>query len=246
MAFLLGHGTLVAGDFEKKTYAPDGGGALLYRLHVPDGVDETSPCPLILFFHGAGERGSDNKRQMKHGVWDLLLYARKQRKPVIIIAPQCPAGEQWVNTPWGDLSHTMPEKPSTSMQLVMGLLRQSIKTLPVDEKRIYVTGLSMGGFGVWDIIQRHPEIFAAALAVCGGGDTALAPRLTALPIWAFHGGKDTVVKPARSRDMIAAIKKAGGTPRYTEYKGVGHNAWSRTYRNRDVLAWLLDQKKAGP
>jgi predicted peptidase len=101
----------------------------------------------------------------------------------------------------------------------------------------------MGGFGTWDIIQRHPTLFAAAMPVCGGGDTALAPQIKQIPVWAFHGDKDDTVKTSRSRDMIEALKKAGGTPRYTEYPGVRHDAWAPTYTNPAVLKWLFDQSK---
>ena len=101
----------------------------------------------------------------------------------------------------------------------------------------------MGGFGVWDAMQRQPTLFAAAAPVCGGGDTALAKSIAAIPLWAFHGEKDTVVKPLRSRDMIAAIKAAGGTQRYTEYPGVGHNSWVATYRNPEFYSWLFAQRK---
>ena len=141
------------------------------------------------------------------------------------------------------LSHVMPATPSAPMRLTLEWLNECIKTLPVDEKRIYVTGASMGGFGTWDIIQRQPTLFAAAMPVCGGGDTALAPQIKQIPIWAFHGGNDDAVKTSRSRDMIEALKKAGGTPRYTEYPGVRHDAWTPTYANPAVLKWLFDQSK---
>ena len=101
----------------------------------------------------------------------------------------------------------------------------------------------MGGFGTWDIIQRLPDLFAAAIPVCGGGDAAQAEKIKDIPIWAFHGDKDTVVKTVRSRDMIAAIKKAGGNPQYTEYKGVAHDSWTQTYSDKNVLRWLFMQKK---
>jgi len=231
-------------EFNAKVYSSPNGQTLNYRIHIPKDINSKKLYPLVLLFHGAGERGNDNSRQLAHGSKDIMTYSKTNGIPVIIIAPQCPAGQQWVNTPWGDLSHTMPIEPSDSMQLAINLLNESITTLPVDKNRIYVTGLSMGGFGTWDIIQRHPEMFAAAIPICGGGDTAQAPKLTKLPLWVFHGGSDTTVKPVRSRDMVAAIEKAGGKPKYTEYEGVGHNAWSRTYSNKDVMKWLFSQKRS--
>jgi predicted peptidase len=137
----------------------------------------------------------------------------------------------------------MPVEPSDSMQLTIELLRESIKTLPVDKKRIYVTGLSMGGFGTWDILQRMPNIFAAAIPVCGGGDTEMANAIKTVPLWVFHGGSDNAVKTKRSQDMVAALRKVGGKVKYTEYRGVGHNSWDRTYRNENALAWLFHQSK---
>ena len=113
----------------------------------------------------------------------------------------------------------------------------------IDESRLYVTGLSMGGFGAWDAIQRYSNRFAAAVPICGGGDPAFAKQLVHVPVWAFHGELDTAVKPLRSRDMIAALKAAGGTPKYTEYPGVGHNSWAATYANREMYAWLFAQKR---
>jgi predicted peptidase len=113
----------------------------------------------------------------------------------------------------------------------------------IDKDRIYLTGVSMGGYGTWDLISRRPELFAAAIPVCGGGDPAQAEKLAKLPIWAFHGDADPLVPVQRLRDMIAAIKKAGGTPKSTEHKGVGHDAWNATYRDNNVLDWLFAQKK---
>ena len=227
-----------AEDFKAETFK-----SLPYRIHIPDGLDKSKKYPLIIFFHGAGERGDDNKRQLVHGCKELLAYSKKTAQNAIIIAPQCAKKKQWVDTPWGALSHTMPKQPSEQMQLAVDLLKSKVKELPVDEGRIYVSGLSMGGYGTWDIIQRMPEYFAAAIPVCGGGDTAQAAKLKNLPIWVFHGGNDKVVKTSRSRDMVAAIKKVKGKVKYTEYPGVGHNSWSPTFKNDEVLKWLFEQKK---
>lgn len=232
-----------ATDFDAKIFKSAKGKFLNYRIHLPEKLDPKKEYPFVLFFHGAGERGSDNKKQLIHGVKDLLAYSKRKNVPSIIVAPQCLAGEQWVNTPWGDLSHKMPVEPSDSMQLTIELLRESIKTLPVDKKRIYVTGLSMGGFGTWDILQRMPNIFAAAIPVCGGGDTEMANAIKTVPLWVFHGGSDNAVKTKRSQDMVAALRKVGGKVKYTEYRGVGHNSWDRTYRDENALAWLFHQSK---
>ncbi|MGZ0709983.1 carboxylesterase family protein [Coraliomargarita sp. W4R53] len=233
-------------SFEKKVYTSTDGKSLNYRIHLPKNIDTKKTYPLVLFLHGAGERGSDNTKQLKHGAKNILSYAQKNDMPVIIVAPQCPAGEQWVNTPWGADAHTMPEAPSASMQLTIELLKELQSTLPVDTTRIYATGLSMGGFGTWDVVQRRPETFAAAMPICGGGDTAMAQKIKNVPIWVFHGGADNVVKTKRSRDMVAALKKVEGNVKYTEYEGVGHGSWGKAYSDEAALKWLLGQQKNIP
>jgi predicted peptidase len=136
----------------------------------------------------------------------------------------------------------MTEKASVPMNLTMDLLEKLIHKYPIDKKRIYVTGLSMGGFGAWDMICRYPGKFAAAIPICGGGDTGKAQLLVNTPIWAFHGSNDKVVKVILSRNMINAIKANGGNPKYTEYKGVGHDCWINAYKEKGLLEWLFGQK----
>jgi len=221
-----------------------GDAKLLYRIMPPGEVESGKTYPLVVFFHGAGERGDDNTKQLVHGMADFASEANRRQYPCYVVAPQCPNNQQWVDTPWTLDAHAMPEKPTPAMRLSLELIDSLRKELPVDPARIYVTGLSMGGFGAWDAIQRRPNLFAAAAPVCGGGDAALAKSIASIPLWAFHGADDTVVKPRRSRDMIAALKTAGGSPRYTEYAGVGHNSWVATYRDPEFYAWLFQQRKA--
>ncbi|MDP6046768.1 MAG: dienelactone hydrolase family protein, partial [Phycisphaerae bacterium] len=241
---VVGFASLAYGDdpFAARTYE-SGKDTLLYRIHSPEKVEAGKKYPLVVLFHGAGERGSDNKKQLVHGAADILKFAQAAKQPIFFIAPQCPRGQQWVNAPWSKLSHTMPKEASKPMTLAIGLIKKTVADLPVDDKRIYVTGLSMGGFGTWDIIQRMPDYFAAAMPICGGGDPAQAAKLKKMPVWCFHGGNDRVVKTQLSRKMIGAIKKAGGAPKYTEYPGVGHNSWSRTFKDKQVLTWMFAQKK---
>ena len=228
--------------FEKRVFESEDGGSLRYRIHVPESVSADNVAPLVLFFHGAGERGSDNEAQLKHGVSELLEYAVSRNEPAVIVAPQCPKGKQWVDTPWSDLEHTMDKAPSESMALVLELLDSIVEERWIDRRRIYVTGLSMGGFGTWDIVQRRPKFFAAAMPICGGGDVNLAKRLTKLPLWVFHGDSDKVVFTSRSRDMVAAIRALGGSPIYTEYPDTKHNSWTPTYSDAKILDWLFSQR----
>ena len=115
--------------------------------------------------------------------------------------------------------------------------------LPVDPQRVYLTGMSMGGYGTWDLVARRPDLFAAAVVVCGGADESTAVKIKHIPVWVFHGAKDTAVKPARSRRMVAALEKAGGKPRYTEYAEVGHHSWENAYGDAELFQWLFAQRR---
>ena len=236
----------LAKRFEARTFKTASGYQLPYRLMKPKDFDAKKNYPLVLFFHGAGERGKDNLAQLKHGTKAFASDEYMKKYPCFVVAPQCPKQQQWVNTPWTLPEHTMPAKPSASMEAAFQLLDAIRNEFPINPTRIYVTGLSMGGFGAWDAIQRHPEIFAAAVPVCGGGDKALAPRIAKISIWAFHGGNDGVVKTKRSRDMVAALKAAGGQPKYDEYPGVGHASWKRAYETAELFEWLFSQRRKDP
>lgn len=231
--------------YEARTFVAPDGAKLPYRLLKPATLDPAKTYPLVLFLHGAGERGDDNAKQLVHGCRDFAADALRGKHPCFVVAPQCPGGKQWVEVPWSGLAHEMPAKPSDPLRLAVALVESLKGELPVDADRVYVTGLSMGGFGTWDAVQRFPKLFAAAVPVCGGGDArpeSVKP-IAGLPVWIFHGDKDTVVKTSRSRDMVAALKQAGGAPRYTEYPGVGHNSWSQAYATPELYDWLFAQKK---
>jgi predicted peptidase len=226
---------------EKKTFTDKDGKSLLYRLLKPDDYDAKKKYPLVLFLHGAGEHGKDNDKQLVHGVAEFAKADSRKKHPCFLIAPQCPTGQGW--------SDFMAKKGAPSKEqsepgrLAVELVEAIQKEYSIDPNRLYITGLSMGGYGTWDIITRHPDVFAAAVPICGGGDPSKAERIAKLPIWVFHGGKDSLVPPARSREMVEAIKKAGGEPKYTEYPDVGHNSWVKAYEDADMHAWLFEQKK---
>ncbi|MCL1921845.1 MAG: prolyl oligopeptidase family serine peptidase [Kiritimatiellaeota bacterium] len=218
-------------------------GTLPYRQRLTPNLPQGQKVPLILFLHGLGECGNDNAAQLKHGVADLITFA-DANGGALIIAPQCPEGEKWVsNIDPKAATHTMPAEPSAPMKLVLALLNEKTEKMPVDPDRIYVTGLSMGGYGTWDIIQRRPKLFAAALPICGGGDPTLTSAIKGIPVWIFHGAADDTVPVARAHDMRAALKAAGGSVQYREYEGVGHDSWTQTYADPDVLKWLLGQRR---
>ncbi|MFO7840615.1 MAG: prolyl oligopeptidase family serine peptidase [Fidelibacterota bacterium] len=230
--------------FEAGRYAGNDNDTLLYRLLSPQKTGENTKYPLVLFLHGAGERGNDNERQLIWGADHFITEKNRKQYPCYVLAPQCPPSERWVDVSWELPYHFMPEKASRPMQLVIELLQELQKNFPVDRDRIYVTGLSMGGYGTWDIISRMPELFAAAAPVCGGGDVHQAESLTGIPIWVFHSVDDAVVPVERSRKMIIAIRKAGGKKvRYTEYTDAGHGSWKPAYDDQEFMDWLFAQKK---
>jgi predicted peptidase len=240
-SFLIAHGSFDSGIYQNMK-----GDSIKYRIHVPDNYNISSTeskYPLLLFFHGSGQRGSDNFLQLFGGPADILKIADRFNLDLFIIVPQCPGGQQWVNTPRDSAFHIMDKDASLTMDLSISLLDHLMMTLPVDKNRVYTAGFSMGGFAVWDILQRRPSTFAAAIPVCGGGDETLAFNLIDIPLWAFHGEDDKVVPPDRTRNMIRALRDSGGYPSYTEYKNTGHNSWTRTFTNDDVLSWLFNQKK---
>lgn len=238
---------IAVNSFEAKVYKSPKGGELLYRQLNPLKIESGKKYPLVLFLHGAGGRGTNNVAQLTDaGFCPGLLNSVKfvETYPCFMIAPQVPETNRWVEVGWELNAHTMPEQPGAQLRMALELVKQCAAELPVDTSRLYITGISMGGFGTWDAIQREPDLFAAAAPICGGGDTAQAAKLTGIPIWEWHGDQDTAVKTQRSRDMIAAIQKAGGNPIYSELKGVGHGSWDVAYRDPRLWNWMFQQKKS--
>lgn len=216
-----------------------------WRLLKPDTIEPGKKYPVILFLHGAGERGTDNQKQLLYLPEWISTPEMKKKYPCFLIAPQCRPNKKWAEVDWGAKDASPLPKLSDQMQVAIKALEEVLAKQPCDKQRVYLTGLSMGGYGSWDLACRHPEWFAAVVPVCGGGDDREAAKLTRLPVWAWHGDKDTAVPVERSRKMIAAIKAAGGEPKYSELPGVGHNSWNQAYQGEEsCLEWLFQQKKA--
>ena len=218
-----------------------------YRLLAPIGVEAGKQYPLVLFLHGAGERGNDNQKQLVHAAVDFAHPKRMKRFPAFVVFPQCPSEQRWVESAW-DLPSGRGEfdpAPSKPMKATLELVDKLIDELPVDPRRVYVAGLSMGGQGAWFAAASKPHRFAAMLEVCGGGDPTWATSYRGIPIWALHGQKDNVVPISRAREMVVALTEVGHSPelRYTEYPGVGHNSWDQTFKRDDVFEWLFAQRK---
>lgn len=194
-----------------------------YLLYLPKDYGQKNSWPLVLFLHGAGERGDNLELVQKHGLPKLI--AEGKEFPFLVVSPQCPKDRWW------------------QPQELTALLDEIVEKYKVDQDRVYVTGLSMGGFGTWNLAVSTPERFAAIVPICGGGDPIWARRLDHVPVWVFHGAKDPVVPLERSEKMVEAIKKAKGNVKLTVYPEAGHDSWTETYANPELYQWLLEQKR---
>ena len=220
------------------------GDTLNYRFLFPDS-DTLRKYPLVIFLHGSGERGSDNEAQLKWGVMNFATDKNMAAHPAFVIAPQCPAGQQWASIDRSSKTKgiEMKSDPSKSMRLLIALIQEYTQKFNIDTNRIYITGLSMGGFGTFDAIERYPHLFAAAVPVCGGGDISRAPSIAHLPIWMFHGSEDPAVNSMFSVEMATALFKAGAHPGLTMYPATGHFSWLAAYKDDGMMEWLFAQHK---
>jgi predicted peptidase len=209
-----------------------------YRLFVPPAYDKRKQYPLVLWLCGSAGRGNNNLNQISLGnvigthVWTTPESQAKH--PCFVVAPQCPDNETWSDA---------GAKPAAPLLLGLEIVNELQRRFPIAARKLYVAGQSMGGFGTWSVISAYPEMFAAAIPLCGGGDTSQAAKLTRIPIWAFHGARDETVNPERSRSMIAAVRKAGGQPRYTEYPEEGHTVWTKAFNEPELLPWVFAQSR---
>jgi predicted peptidase len=195
---------------------------LPYLLYEPEGSAERQP--LLLFLHGAGERGDDLELLKVYGPSKEL---ESHPLPFIVISPQCPADSWW----------------TLELEALARLLEDALARYSADPARIYLSGLSMGGYGAWHLAEKLPERFAALAPVCGGGIAPLAEKLVKLPIWAFHGAKDEVVPLEESVRMVEAVRAAGGDAKLTVYPEAGHDSWTQTYANPELYRWLLSHSR---
>lgn len=229
--------------FEPREFVGTNGKALKYRLIKPMGYKFGKKYPLVLFLHGAGERGDDNASTLKHAAKDFADLERRAKYPAYVVIPQCPTDRRWSEVDWSKDASALPEEPSDPMRNIKELLDEMVENAGVDPNRIYITGLSMGGYGTWDAIARYPDYFAAAAPICGGGDPKTVSKFKSLPVWCFHGAKDSVVKVGRSREMVDALKAVGSPVQYTEYPEAQHDSWTVTYANPELYAWLFSQRR---
>jgi predicted peptidase len=244
-AFLFALITSVEGQqnplFKKEIFISNAD-TLPYRLSYPPDYISKKKYPLVLFLHGAGERGNDNDAQLKH-VSLFIDSANQTKYPCFILVPQCPKNDVWVSFPNFPHSLLAADTPTIAARLTLELINRLEKNLPIDKNRIYVTGLSMGGEGTIDFLARDPSLFAAAIPLCGVADTSKAKSIKSIPIWVFHGKEDAINNVEYSRMMVAALKKAGGNPKYTEYKEEKHDCWTKAYSESALLPWLFSQTR---
>lgn len=232
-----------AQEYEERTFAEPDGGKLPYRLLKPANYDASQKYPLVVLLHGAGERGNDNKKQLKWGS-SLFTKADVQAKyPAFVLIPQCPENQKWVDVDWAADDGNAPADASPMEKLVLETVDELAKEFSIDPDRHYITGMSMGGYGTWDLITRYPERWAAAVPICGGGDKTKAAEAKKVPVWAFHGSADAVVKPVRTKLMVDALKAAHGAVASTLYPGVGHDSWTLAYAEPNLLSWMFSQKR---
>lgn len=213
-----------------------------WRLYVPEEASAGKKLPLVVALHGAGSRGVDNVRPMAlfKSFWTPDV---QQKHPAFILAPQMK--REWVVKPGGFTNYNADDVPtSKEMQAMLELVERTIKEQPIDPDRVYVIGMSMGGYGTWDAITRRLDLWAAAVPICGGGDPGKAASFKHISIWAWHGSKDTTVPVENTRAIIEALKQAGASPKYTEIP-VGHSSWNDAFKEPELYDWLFSQKRSG-
>lgn len=227
------------------------GDTMPYRVLLPKIFDASKKYPLILFLHGAGERGRDNEIQLVHGGNLFLRDSIRENYPAIVVFPQCSANSFWANV--NIVSDTVKKsrafnfpingEPTVAMSLLMQLLNQLQHSYSLDKHKMYVAGLSMGGMGTYELVKRKPKLFAAAFAICGGANSSTAKKLKHTAWWIFHGLKDDVVNPEFSKTIAEAIKQEGAEVKLTLYPNANHNSWDSAFAEKDLMRWLFSHHK---
>ena len=225
---------------------------LNYRILKPLNYDPSKKYPVHLFLHGAGERGDDNKSQLVHGAKLFLKKENRLKYNSWVIFPQCPSNDRWpslATDSWDNKDDYFPDNkeispPNKTLDLVIKFMDQFIEKKQVNKQRVYITGLSMGGMGTFEMLHRRPDMFAAATPICGNGNAELSKLYaTKIHLWIFHGSDDKIVKPEYSFKMAKAIISSGGSPRLTLYENVGHDSWNNAFAEKNYLKWIHSKTK---
>ena len=236
--------------YQKKEFKYSESKLLPYRILYPENYDKNKKYPLVLFLHGAGERGKDNEKQLVHGSKLFLKEENRNNFPAIVIFPQCPEESFWgsikvdrTKTPalW-QFDYTAD--PTWPLVAANELVKKLVNEESVDKSKLYITGLSMGGMGTFESVYRYSNMYAAALPICGGGDTAhYDKRIKKTSYWVFHGDKDGAVDVKLSRQMVAKLKALKADVTYTEYPGVNHNSWDNAFAEPTYISWMFSHKR---
>ena len=226
------------------------GDTLLYRLLLPENYNPGKTYPMVLFLHGSGERGNDNEAQLIHGGNLFLRDSIRNNYPAIIVFPQCPAEDSWVNMKASADSmgkrffiFNTTAKPTTAMRLLLKLVKNIIAQYPITKRQLYVGGLSMGGMGTYELVRRQPSLFIAAFPICGAADLSIVPKLKKVHWWIFHGEKDESVNPQYSKTMVTALQKINVPVNFKFYAEAAHNSWDNAFAEPELMAWLFSNKK---
>lgn len=222
-----------------RTFVALSGKTLPYRIFIPEVASSGDSHPLVIFLHGGTGSGDDNVAQIsgsnRRGAQVWIEPDNQSRYPCFVIAPQLPKGWRWDAVGYSGIS--------LYAEVLLELLEELKSEFPIDENRVYLTGQSLGGWGTWDLIAKRPKLFAAAVPVCGGGDSSAVAGLRRVPVWAFHGRLDSEIPVQRSREMVEAFREAGADVRYTEYNTLGHAVWDKAYAEEDLIGWLFSQRR---
>lgn len=235
--------------YEKKIFIIKGD-TMPYRLLLPENYDPGKKYPLLLFMHGSGEKGNNNTTQLVHGGSMFIRDSIRQKYPAFVVIPQCAIKSNWVDDKrikdsTGKYVLVMPPnaKPTEAMQLVEKLIKKLMHEYPINKKKVYVGGLSLGGMGTYDIVKRNPKLFAAAFPICGAADVTIVPKLKHVNWWVFHGANDNAVSPEFDKNLVAVMKEKNIQVQFTLYPNTGHNSWDKVFLEPNLFSWLFSNTK---
>lgn len=230
--------------FDKCIFEARDGTVIPYRIYIPYDYDASKEYPVLTIFHGAGERGTDNVSQMKHMLLNMFSNDASPLWDSIVVCPQCPGNNQWVDTPWENGNYSVESvEESNELKAVLEIMDWLERNYSTDVDRYYLAGLSMGGFAVWDLLMRHPEKFAGAVPLCGGADYTQAEKLVNMPIYTIHGTNDGSVPISGTQQIVNALKALDGNIEYEELAGYGHNVWDYASKKAEIWTWLFEQTR---
>ena len=243
LLFYCCNNQILVPDYEKLVY---GDNELAYRILYPEKFDKSTKYPIKLFLHGIGERGSNNESQLNYVDKVFLNKKNLEDYPSIVVFPQAPLADNWSSVIWDGNKLSFPEDdpPTTSLKLVIKLMDSLINENYADKNRIYLSGLSNGGMGSFELLKHRPNMFASAVIICGGGNPAWAKEFAkSTPVWVAHGSNDQVVSPDFSLKMVEAILSEGGSPKVTFFENVYHNSWDYVFSDAEYLKWMYSRSK---